>query len=220
MEEIQLVIVKKGGNNSGTWLHPKLAIDFARWLSPEFAVWCDAQIEQILGINEQQPPRLTTPDDRTGLRQAVTMLTGKRGLMHDEAYRLVHQRFNVSHIDELTHEQLPEAVEYVHRLALSGELLPREDKDAEREAYIRNHQICAISLMYTGRQRYEEQSTAVRHLCNEAARAMYALEAAKTALNAVLEYGDKIQYGSGAIWDGLHESLSQRSSMLLTLSLS
>lgn len=46
----QLVIVKKGGSpeEQGTWLHPKLTIHFARWLSPDFAVWCDLQIEKIL----------------------------------------------------------------------------------------------------------------------------------------------------------------------------
>ncbi len=46
-----LVIVKKGNSHEfeqGTWLHPKLAIDFARWLNPRFAVWCDMQIEQML----------------------------------------------------------------------------------------------------------------------------------------------------------------------------
>jgi hypothetical protein len=50
IDENQLVIVKKGSaeNGRGTWLHPKLAIDFARWLSPDFAVWCDFQIEKIL----------------------------------------------------------------------------------------------------------------------------------------------------------------------------
>ncbi|UOO88862.1 KilA-N domain-containing protein [Vitreoscilla massiliensis] len=47
-KQIQLVRVVKGGNEQGTWLHPKLAIDFARWLSPEFGVWCDEQIEGIL----------------------------------------------------------------------------------------------------------------------------------------------------------------------------
>lgn len=26
----------------GTWIHPKLAVDLARWLSPEFAVWMDS----------------------------------------------------------------------------------------------------------------------------------------------------------------------------------
>lgn len=32
----------------GTWLHPKLAVVFARWLSVEFSVWCDAQIDKII----------------------------------------------------------------------------------------------------------------------------------------------------------------------------
>lgn len=37
--------VDRGG---GTWLHPKLAVTFARWLSAKFAVWCDARIDDIL----------------------------------------------------------------------------------------------------------------------------------------------------------------------------
>ena len=59
LEENQLVIVKHGGNNRGTWLHPKLAIHFARWLDPKFAVWCDEQIEHIIsGSPPLQQPQL------------------------------------------------------------------------------------------------------------------------------------------------------------------
>ncbi len=52
IDENQLVIVRGGSteNGGGTWLHPKLAIDFARWLSSDFAVWCDFQIEKILHL--------------------------------------------------------------------------------------------------------------------------------------------------------------------------
>lgn len=32
----------------GTWLHPKLAVAFARWLSVDFAVWCDSQIDKLI----------------------------------------------------------------------------------------------------------------------------------------------------------------------------
>lgn len=71
-------------------------------------------------------PRTVTPDERAGLRAAVTMLTTKRGLMHSAAYSLVHHRFNVEHIDELTPEQLPQAVEYIHRMALEGEYLGQQ----------------------------------------------------------------------------------------------
>jgi len=34
--------------NSGTWLHPKLAVRFAQWLDMRFAVWCDMQIDALL----------------------------------------------------------------------------------------------------------------------------------------------------------------------------
>lgn len=53
-----LRITKKGNTNEfeqGTFLHPKLAIDFARWISPKFAIWCDKQIANIL--NENQNPK-------------------------------------------------------------------------------------------------------------------------------------------------------------------
>lgn len=43
----QLVRTQRG-RNGGTWLHPKLAVAFARWLSVDFAVWCDMQIDGLL----------------------------------------------------------------------------------------------------------------------------------------------------------------------------
>ena len=46
----KLIVIKKGGNptEQGTWIHKKLIINFARWLSPKFAVWCDSVIEELL----------------------------------------------------------------------------------------------------------------------------------------------------------------------------
>lgn len=45
-----LVKTKAGSpeNGGGTWLHPKLAILFARWLDVDFAIWCDEQIDGIV----------------------------------------------------------------------------------------------------------------------------------------------------------------------------
>lgn len=47
------VKTKKGGDLSqpeiqGTWLHPKLAVAFARWCDIDFALWCDEQIEALI----------------------------------------------------------------------------------------------------------------------------------------------------------------------------
>jgi hypothetical protein len=43
----QLVRTQRG-RNGGTWLHPKLAVAFARWLDVGFAVWCDEQVDALL----------------------------------------------------------------------------------------------------------------------------------------------------------------------------
>ena len=67
--------------------------------------------------------RKTTVDDRTGLRNAVNMLVSKKGLIYSDAYHLIHQRFNVESIEDLTLEQLPQAVEYIHKIILEGELI-------------------------------------------------------------------------------------------------
>lgn len=42
------LIQAKRGRNGGTWLHPKLAVMFARWISIDFAIWCDEQIDEII----------------------------------------------------------------------------------------------------------------------------------------------------------------------------
>ncbi|UOO93384.1 BRO-N domain-containing protein [Vitreoscilla stercoraria] len=65
--------------------------------------------------------RSTTTDERTGLRDAVNAIVSKKSMLYPDAYKLVHQRFNVQHIDELTLEQVGEATEYLHRLLLTTE---------------------------------------------------------------------------------------------------
>ena len=48
----QLIISEWGGSNlgsgRGTWMHRLVAIEFARWLSPEFSVWCNMKIDEII----------------------------------------------------------------------------------------------------------------------------------------------------------------------------
>lgn len=44
-----LVVVETvEGSSGGTWGHPSLAINLARWISPGFAVWCDAHIFNLM----------------------------------------------------------------------------------------------------------------------------------------------------------------------------
>ena len=72
----------------------------------------------------------TTPDERKPLRDAVFALATQYGLAYSTAYKMVHQRFNVEAIEAIPAEQIPLAVEYVHRLTLNGEVL---DKQPENE---------------------------------------------------------------------------------------
>ncbi len=52
-----LIRVKSGSsdNGGGTWLHPKLAVAFARWLNIHFGVWCDIQIDNLIRTNQAPP---------------------------------------------------------------------------------------------------------------------------------------------------------------------
>ena len=40
--------VRQGGNVQGTWIHQKLVLNLARWLSPEFEIWCDDRLAELL----------------------------------------------------------------------------------------------------------------------------------------------------------------------------
>lgn len=44
------------GRRGGTWFHPLLAVEFARWLDPEFSIWCNEIVLEVMG------GRLVTPE--------------------------------------------------------------------------------------------------------------------------------------------------------------
>ncbi|MFP0899388.1 ORF6N domain-containing protein [Acinetobacter baumannii] len=59
----------------------------------------------------------THKSEREPLTNAVNLLVAKtKHLNYSDAYKLVHQRFNVQHIDEIPYDVIPVAVEYVHHL--------------------------------------------------------------------------------------------------------
>lgn len=209
-DENQLVIVKKGNSKNftqGTWLHPKLAIHFARWLDPKFAVWCDEQIEALLnGKVSDGPAAKTTADDRTSLRQAVAALVGRKGIDYSTAYGMIHQRFNVGAIEDIPAEKLPEAVAYVHALTLhtglTGEVLDALPK-AEPKLPIDGNSLADIAAMvYYGTWMIElgkDISAPLKQLGNRQAVTMWTvwhetrsrLKRAVAALEVLRKYADK-----------------------------
>jgi hypothetical protein len=49
----QLIEVKKGRHNSGSWIHPRLATMLAQWISPKFAVKVSRWIEEWKEIKSE-----------------------------------------------------------------------------------------------------------------------------------------------------------------------
>ncbi|QWA86224.1 antirepressor protein Ant [Klebsiella pneumoniae] len=89
---------------------------------------CDDVLYEYWTKGEVKNPRKkTTVDERTPLRDAVNMLVSKRHMMYPEAYAMIHQRFNVESIEDLEATQIPDAIEYVHRVALEGEFLGKQE---------------------------------------------------------------------------------------------
>ncbi len=73
-----LVTVIKGGNGEqGTWMHEDVALEFARWLSPKFAIWCNDRIKELLSQRPQAEaaPRLPLPV--SGTASLVEAVAGK-----------------------------------------------------------------------------------------------------------------------------------------------
>jgi hypothetical protein len=74
----------------------------------------------------------THKSEREPLTNAVNMLVSKtKHLNYSEAYKLVHQRFNVKSIDEIPYDVIPVAVEYVHHLIA---LYSQADKKQQYES--------------------------------------------------------------------------------------
>ncbi|MDO7464459.1 ORF6N domain-containing protein [Acinetobacter baumannii] len=74
----------------------------------------------------------THKSEREPLTNAVNMLVSKtKHLNYSEAYKLVHQRFNVKSIDEIPYDVMPVAVEYVHHLIA---LYSQADKKQQYES--------------------------------------------------------------------------------------
>lgn len=115
----------------GTFVCKELVVHYGMWISPAFSLkviraFLDTQ-EDVSGSPKLETQ--TTIDERRGLVDAVKLLVARCGIDYSAAYRMVHQRFGVAHIDQIAAPLLPAAVAYVHSLTLqsglNGEVLDR-----------------------------------------------------------------------------------------------
>jgi prophage antirepressor-like protein len=82
-------------------------------IAKQFRKWVLDVLDKEVGA----PITKTHKSERTPLHDAHAMLVAKtKHLNSSDAWKLIHQRFNVNSIDEIPYDVIPVAVEYVHHL--------------------------------------------------------------------------------------------------------
>ena len=126
-------------NGIGTWFHEDVTLEFARWLSPAFAIWCNDRIKELLkyGMTATQPTlesMLNNPDVLIGLAtQLKTERAEKERL--SEQNRLQTEQLQISapktkYYDEvLTSESTYNINQIAKELGLSATTLNKKLKD-------------------------------------------------------------------------------------------
>lgn len=90
-----LVEIKQGGNGvQGTWMHEDVALEFARWLSPQFAIWCNDRIKELLRSGMTATPQtidsiLADPD--SAIRMLVALKEERTRSKELEAQKKAYQ---------------------------------------------------------------------------------------------------------------------------------
>lgn len=81
-----LLIVRRGGNNNGTWAHRLVAIRVAQKLNSDFAVWVDMRIEELLTTGVA-----TVSNDDEAIAYAMQVLNRRLEAAKAEKERLEQQ---------------------------------------------------------------------------------------------------------------------------------
>ncbi|GHK13939.1 phage antirepressor N-terminal domain-containing protein [Klebsiella pneumoniae] len=170
----------------------------------------------------ENPRKKTTVDERTPLRDAVNMLVSKRHMMYPEAYAMIHQRFNVDSIEDLEPSQIPTAIEFVHRVALEGEFLgkqetlpaPKFDVNIPLQWWIDNNPVVRSGNLSFGKSLTapsfdvtmemlcgDNSTSAAIRLINVLEEAGFDVSAPKAEIVAMRKHLGNVEYGMKAIAD-------------------
>ena len=93
-----LIQTNSGGINGGggTWMHEDVALEFARWLSPAFAIWCNDRIKELLkyGMTATQPTldeMVNNPDLVIRMATQLKQEREEKALLEAENKRIIEE---------------------------------------------------------------------------------------------------------------------------------
>lgn len=145
-------------NGIGTWLHEDVALEFARWLSPQFAIWCNDRIKELMKYGMTATTQtidniLSDPDNAIKIltalkeeRKRVALLEDQKRVYQSENYRLLQ----IKHDQERIIEQQAPKASYADTVLLSSSTYTTTQiaKDLGMTGRMLNSQLKAMGVQY------------------------------------------------------------------------
>lgn len=157
---------------------------FARTdVAKDFRQWVLDILDREVGA-PVQVSQLSTVADRKYLKDAVNFYCAKTGSIQSEIWKMVHQRFNVENVGQITIDQVPLAVEYVHGFILQAKQVKEVEANHDNEFW-----------RYVGIIKHQELTQALRH--------------AKDVMHNLHKAIGSAQGHAGLIYDAFGEQISQ-----------
>ena len=105
-ESIESQIITKRGSLGETWLEVNVAVELARWLSPEFSAWCNEQIVQLgvegvvrLERKQAYEPRMEFPVP-TNFKEALLLAAAQQEEIDRQREVIEENRHKVAFYEE------------------------------------------------------------------------------------------------------------------------
>ena len=100
---VNLTELIKTENGNGTWIHEKLVLSLARYISVDFEIWCDNMIAELLREGEVKLPQLSEME--------MIAKIANNSIKQDERISAIEYKFeNILTIDSGKQRKLQKAI--------------------------------------------------------------------------------------------------------------